>query len=50
MEIREKFATFIGLERLTEEHIAQKMIDFHEESGVNPKQCRGQCYDGAPNL
>ena len=25
------------------------MLDFYEESGINPKQCRGQCYEGAPN-
>ena len=36
MEIQEKFA--------------RKMLDSYEESGINPKQCRGQCYDGAPNL
>ena len=50
MEIQEKFATFLDLERLTGEHIARKMLDFYEESGINPKQCRDQCYDGAPNL
>ena len=32
---------------MTGEHIAQKMLDFYEESGINPKQCRGQFYDGA---
>ena len=26
------------------------MLDFYEESRVDPKQCKGQCYDGAPNL
>ena len=50
MKIQEKFATFLDLEWLTGEHIARKMLDFYEESGLNPKQCRGQCYDGAPNL
>ena len=25
------------------------MLDFHGESETNPKQYRGQCYDGAPN-
>ena len=26
------------------------MLDFYEESKINPKQFRGQCYDGVPNL
>ena len=39
MEIQEKFATFVDLERLTGEYIARKMLDFYEESGINPKQC-----------
>ena len=42
--------TFLDLEGLTGGHIARKMLDFYEESGINPKQCRGQCYEGAPNL
>ena len=50
MEIQEKFATFLDLERLTGEHIARKMLHFYEESGINPKQCKGQCYDSTPNL
>ena len=50
MEIQEKFATFLNLERLSGEHITRNMLDFYEESEINPKQCRGQCYDGAPNL
>ena len=49
MEIQEKFVTILDLERLTGEHIACKMLDFYEESGIIPKQCSGQCYDGAPN-
>ena len=23
---------------------------FYHESGINPKLCRGPCYDGAPNM
>ena len=26
------------------------MLDFYQESGINPKQCRGHCYNGASNL
>ena len=35
---------------MTREYIAWKVLDFYEESGINPKQCKGQCYDGAPNM
>ena len=37
VEIKEKFATFLDLDRLTGEHIARKMLDFYEASWVNPK-------------
>ena len=47
MEIQEKFATFLDLERLTEEHIARKVLHFYEESRINPKQCIGQCPKSA---
>ena len=50
MEIQKKFATFLDLEWLTGEYIARKMLDFYEESGINPKQCKGQCYDVASNI
>ena len=26
------------------------MVEFYEESGINPKYFSGQCYDGASNL
>ena len=50
MENQEKFAIFLDLERLTGEPIARKVLDFYEESEINPKQCRGQCYDSALNM
>ena len=50
LDIQEKFVEFLDLERLTGEHIAQKILAFYEEVGISPKQCRGQCYDGAPNM
>ena len=50
MEIQQKFLIYLDLERLTGEHIAQKVLDYYEKSRVNPKQCRSQCYDGAPNI
>ena len=40
----------LDLERLTGEHILQKLLDLYEESRTNPKQRRGQCYVSAPNL
>ena len=48
MEIQEIFATFLVLERQTGKHIAQKILDFYEESGINPIQYRVQCYDDDP--
>ena len=50
LEIQERNVTFLDLERLAGEHITRKILDFYQESGINPKQCRGQCYHGAPNL
>ena len=47
MEIQEKFVPFLDFERLTGEHIAQKMLNFYEESRINPKQCRSCCLNGA---
>ena len=48
MEIQEIFATFLVLERQTGKHTARKVLDFYEESGINPIQYRIQCYDGGP--
>ena len=50
MEIQERYRLFLDLERVTGKHIAQKMLDFYEESRKNSKQCRNQGYDGAPNM
>ena len=50
MEIQEKFVPFLDFERLTGEHIAQKMLNFYEELRINPKQCRSCCLNGAPNM
>ena len=50
MEILERFPTFLDLEQLTGEHNEPKIIEFHEQSGQNSKQCRARCYDGASNI
>ena len=26
------------------------ILDFYIETGINPKKCRGQGYDGTPNI
>ena len=41
---------FLSLERITGECIGQTILKFYEEKGINILDCRGQCYDGAPNM
>ena len=49
-QIREVFLDFLSLERITGECIGQTILKFYEEKGINILDCRGQCYDGAPNM
>ena len=49
-DIKECFLDFIELERISGDHIGRKILDFYDRSGIDPKQCRGQCYDGAANM
>ena len=44
------FLDFLSLERITGECIGQTILKFYEEKGINILDCRGQCYDGAPNM
>ena len=49
-QIREVFLDFLSLEKITGECIGQTILKFYEEEGINILDCRGQCYDGAPNM
>ena len=49
-QIREVFLDFLSLERITGECIAQTILKFYEEKGINILDCRGQCCDGAPYM
>ena len=41
---------FAGLKRITGEAIGGELLNFYESSSIGVMQCRGQCYDGAPNM
>ena len=49
-QVREVFLDFLSLERITGECIGQTILNFYEEKGISIRDCRGQCYDGAPNM
>ena len=49
-QIDEVFLDFLSLEKITGECIVQTTLKFYEEKGINILECRGQCYDGAPNM
>ena len=44
------FLDFLSLERITGECTGQTILKFFEENSVHILDCRGQCYDGAPNI
>ena len=49
-QIREEFLDFMPLERITGEHLAEKMVKFYNDVNLDLQQIRGQCYDGASNM
>ena len=49
-DIREVFLQFLDLERITGSHIGTVLLSFYKSLGIDIKQCRGQCYAGAPNM
>lgn len=49
-EIREVFVQFLDLKRITGEFIGKTITDFYKKVGIDIEQCKGQCYDGAPNM
>ena len=48
--ILEVFIGFLNLERITGEHIWETILKFYRELGLDVKECKGQCYDGAANI
>ena len=49
-DIREEFLTFQQLERITGKHIAEAIIEYLQENGLQVENIRGQGYDGASNM
>ena len=48
--ICEVFLQFLELEQITGSHTGAALLSFYKSSGIDIKQWRGQCYDGAPNI
>ena len=48
--IREEFLTFIPLQRITGEQIAETILNFLGENNIDAENIRGQGYDGASNM
>lgn len=46
-DVREEFLTFIKLERITGEKIAESILAFLKENNIPATNMRGQGYDGA---
>ncbi|GBP23047.1 Zinc finger MYM-type protein 1 [Eumeta japonica] len=46
----ERFVKFLDMEDHTAEQLAQSLLDFLSESGIDIKDCRGQSYDNASNM
>ena len=49
-DIREEFLTFLLLERITGEQIADEIISFLTENGIPVTDIQGQGYDGTSNM
>ena len=48
--VKEEFLTFLQLERVTGEKIAESILDFLKESNIPVENMHGQGYDGASNM
>ena len=48
-EICEVFM-FVELERIAGECIAKALLKFYKDAGINVRECKGQCYDGASKM
>ena len=44
------FVRFLDMESHTAEQLAQSLLDFLNENGINIKDCRGQSYDNASTM
>ena len=49
-DVREEFLTFLKLERITSEKIAESILEFLKENNIPAVNMRGQGYDGASNM
>lgn len=49
-DIREEFLTFLPLERITGEKIAENILSFLSDNNIPVTNMRGQGYDGAGNM
>ena len=49
-EVREEFLSFLKLERITGEKIAEAILEFLKENNIPAVNMRGQGYDGASNM
>ena len=49
-EVREEFLTFLKLDRITGERIADGIFGFLEENNIRLATMRGQGYDGGSNM
>ena len=49
-DLREAFLQFLELKQITGSHIDAALLSFYKSSETDIKQCRGQCYDGTPNM
>ena len=49
-QIREEFVEFLAVDRITGEHLAEKLLHFYSQAHLDLHQNRRQCYDGASNM
>ena len=49
-DIQEVFVGFVDLERITGNYTGQKIVKLYIGLGIDIRECRGQCYDGASNM
>ena len=49
-DIRKLSLQFLELEWIAGSHIGAALLSFYNSSGIHFQKCRGQHYDGAPNM
>ena len=50
LNIREVFIEFVALERITGEHIGNRLLKLYAENALDIREFRRPCYDGAANM